>query len=242
MNNRGYQPKSSSGMSFSNWMDSQKSSLLNEEDDIENQGGVGSWTPNYLFGSTFGQLSLIKDNFSDQFQELAGSVEAGPLSAAFRQRLMHAVYLLGGSMAFGILAIVIGLPTLILRPSKFVLCMTLSTILGASSVILLQKPSVFLSNLINGGLSKILPVVLMLGSMFMTIYVTIFIHKYVYVLIMAIFQIGSMFFYVASFIPGGTKGLKIIMKTGYVVISTALYPCIFVCKKVSKKFITRLFS
>jgi hypothetical protein len=242
MNNRGNQPKISSGMSFSNWMDSQKSSLLNEDDDIENQGGA-SWSPNYLFGSTFGQLNLIKDNFSDQFQELAGSVpEAGPLSAAFRQRLMYAVYLLGGSFAFGILAIVIGLPTLIVRPSKFVLCMTLSSTLGASSVVVLQKPSVFLSNLVNGGPSKILPVVLMLGSMFMTIYVTIFIHKYVYVLTMAIIQIGSMFFYVASFIPGGTKGLKIIMKTGYVVVSTAIYPCIFVCKKVSKQFITRLFS
>ena len=180
---------------------------------------------------------------SNQLQELSGSIpEAGPLSSAFRLRVKNAIYLLILSVLFAILAIFIGLPTLIFRPAKFVICMTLSTLLGASSVIVLQKPSVFLSNLLNGGVSNSLPIVCLLLSLIATIYVTIMVHKYIYVLIMGSIQILCMLYYISSFLPVGTKGLQIILKTGYIIVSTAVSPCIFVCKKTTSACIRRLIS
>lgn len=196
--------------------------------------------------SLAGPLSTIQESFygvSNQLQELSGSIpEAGPLSVAFRTRVTHAIYLLIGSVAFAFLAIFIGLPTLIFRPAKFVICMTLSTLLAASSVIVLQKPSVFLSNLLNGGPSNALPILCLLISLCGTIYVTIFIHKYIYVLFMGSIQILCMLYYLSSFIPGGTTGLRIILKTGYIVVSTAITPCIFVCRKTTMACVRRLMS
>ena len=196
--------------------------------------------------SLAGPLTTIQESFygvSNQLSELSGNIpEAGPLSVAFRTRVTHAIYLLIGSVVFALLAIFIGLPTLIFRPAKFVICMTLSTLSAASSVIVLQKPSVFLSNLINGGPSNALPILCLLLSLCGTIYVTIFIHKYIYVLFMGSVQILCMLYYLSSFIPGGTTGLRIILKTGYIVVSTAITPCIFVCRKTTMACVRRLMS
>jgi hypothetical protein len=47
-------------------------------------------------------------------------VTLGPLSAAFRARVTYAVYLIIAAVGFLILGIIIGIPTLILKPAKFV--------------------------------------------------------------------------------------------------------------------------
>jgi hypothetical protein len=193
--------------------------------------------------SILGQLGAIQDNFTNQLSELSGNLpDAGPLSAAFRKRVKHSMYLLFASITFGALAIVVGLPTLVLRPSKFVICMSLSTLCGAGSVIVLQKPTTFLSSLLNDGPSKSLPVVLLLVSMVVTIYVAVFIHKYVFVVVAGGAQIGCMLFYLASFIPGGSRGLQVLLRMGYAIIKTALTPCFFVAKKAVGSFVRTVMS
>jgi hypothetical protein len=185
----------------------------------------------------------VQESFLAQMQDIAGILpDAGPLSAEFRQRFKNAIYLLLASIAFGILAIFIGLPTLVLRPSKFVICMTLATICAAGSVILLQKPSVFLSNLIKAGPMKALPIMSLLGTMLFTAYITIFVHKYIFILIAAGLQILSLLWYLSSYIPGGTVGLKVLLRTAYTLISTAMKPCIFLCKRTLNTFISQIFS
>lgn len=237
------------GMTRSNFADFGKDQQDKYLEQLENQSDneEQSFLPSLSsFSSLAISMNTIQDSLSgvsNQLQELSGSIpEAGPLSAAFRTRVKHAIYLLISSVIFALLAIFIGLPTLIFRPAKFVICMTLSTLLGASSVIVLQKPSVFLSNLINGGPSNALPIVCLLSSLIATVYVTIVIHKYVFVLFMGSLQILCMLYYLSSFIPGGTRGLQIILKTGYVIVSTAITPCVFVCKKTASACMRRLLS
>lgn len=166
----------------------------------------------------------------------------GPLSAAFRARVIQAVYLIIAAIGFLILGILIGLPTIILKPAKFVFCITMATILSASSVIVLQKPSVFLKTIVDGGVQSSHPIILLMGSVIFTLYVTIIIHKYLYILVAGIVQLLAIFYYISSFIPGGQKGLELLLKTAYVVVKTLCMPFVFVIQKTAKSLLQQAFS
>jgi Got1/Sft2-like family len=208
----------SKGNNFSTWVDQQRNAELVVD---EEEGGSPS-------SSLLGQLSSIQDSFTNQMSELSGSLPDAP---AFRARVTHSIYLLGISVVFGLLAIFIGLPTLILRPAKFVICITLCTLSAAGSVIVLQKPADFFSGLVKNGIMNALPVIMLFTSMIFTIYCTVFIHKYLVILFAGGVQLLCMAFYLASFIPGGSRGLIVLLKMGYAVLSTAMKPCVFVVKK-----------
>lgn len=223
--------------SFTNWIDDQRDQL---EDGLEAVGTTSVGAGAYSFFSQFG---AIHENVTNQLQELSGSLpEAGPLSASFRQRLTNAIYLLIASGVFIALAIVIGLPTLLVRPTKFVVCITIATLLAAGSVIVVQKPSVFFANLLTGNPSNTAPVAGLGLSLLFTIYVAIFVHRYIFVLAAGVLEVLCLFYYLATFIPGGTKGLSILLKASYLVVSTALKPCIFVVKKTLSACLSRYLS
>lgn len=220
---------------------------------------------------------------------LSGTIEAnsGPLSAAFQQRVKYALYLIIASAVFGFFAskanytlffndflilmfylhvtciVVIGLPTIVLRPSKFVMCMTLSTSFAAASVIVMQTPSVFLANLVSAGFEKsgkpypTLHVVLIIGvyifsspapfaalvaTMLSTFFVTIFFNRYLFILCAASCQVACLLWYLSTYIPGGPTGLKMLMKAAYMLVSTAMAPCLFVTKKMLRLCLSRIFS
>lgn len=226
LNNRGM----SGSKGFSKWVEEHQK--LNDGEDGEHEGESSFVDFSSSASFVFGQISSIQENFAGQLQELSGSLpEAGPLSAAFRARVTYSIYLLGGAVVFGVLAVFVGLPTLVLRPAKFVICMALSTICAAGSVIVLQKPSTFLSNLIKGGPTQAAPVVVLFSSLLFTTYVTVFIHRYLAVIFAGGIQILCMLYYLASFVPGGSKGLMVLLKMAYAVLKTALTPCLFVAKK-----------
>jgi len=213
----------SKSTSFSTWLNDQKSEKSDSNGTSNNSGNeISLWM----------QLGTIQESFVTQLQDISGSLpEAGPLSASFRARLLHAVYLLGAAVGFAVLAVFVGLPSLLLRPSKFVLCLTLSTLLASASVIVIQTPSKFLYSLLSGGIIQAFPVLLLGISVLLTFYITIFVHRYIYVLIAGGFQIFCLVIYLSSFIPGGMKGLEIIFRMGYSLLLTAAKPCLFVVRK-----------
>mmetsp|Transcript_15801 Transcript_15801/g.26560 ORF Transcript_15801/g.26560 Transcript_15801/m.26560 type:complete len:232 (-) Transcript_15801:1073-1768(-) len=229
MQNRMSRSSNSSG--FAQWLEQQKAAQNEAENDGEESVGL------------FSQLSSIQDNFTNQLQEMSGSLpEAGPLSASYRTRITHAIYLLIAAVAFAILGVFIGLPTLLVRPSKFVLCMTLSTLLAASSVIVMQKPSVFFSNLVSGGPTKAAPVVALGISMVFTLYVTIFIHRYLSILFAGGIQLTCLLYYLASFIPGGTQGVVVLLKTMFSVVRAAAKPVLYLIWKTTIACLSRIFD
>jgi hypothetical protein len=207
--------------SFSKWMEAQ------DKSDVKNVNQDKG-----ILSNIYSQLTLAQDNLVSQFQDLSNILpEAGPLSAAYRTRVLQAIYLILGSIMFGAFAILIGLPTIVLKPSKFVMCLTISSLLASSSVIVRQKPSVFFSDLLKGGIINASPFISLVMSMMATLYVTIFMRKYIYVLAMGGLQVLFMLYYVASFVPGGIRGLQLLLKAAYVVLSAILSPFLFVVKK-----------
>ena len=103
---------------FANWVDQRERGENGDE-----ESASSSFLPSLASLNPMASIGAIQENFSNQLQELSGSLpEAGPLSAAFRQRATYAIYLLLASIAFGLLAVFVGLPTLLFRPAKFVLC------------------------------------------------------------------------------------------------------------------------
>jgi hypothetical protein len=222
---------SNNSSSFKDWLEQQKAAEAAELNGEEENVGLLT------------QFSSIQESFTNQLQELSGSLpEAGPLSSSFRGRITNAIYLFLASGAFAVLAIVIGLPTLIIRPTKFVLCMTISTILAASSVIVMQKPQVFLTNLLNGGAATVVPVVLLCASMIFTLYVTIFIHKYLLIIFAGAVQMIVMLYYLASFIPGGTQGVIVLVRTASTVLVTAAKPIFHCTKSAILAILSKIFS
>lgn len=217
---------------FSSWMD--KKSTEKDLEDGKNKNGDSEENVGLL-----GQLSYVQDGFYSQMTELSGGM---PDTAEFRARLSNAMYLLIGAIVFFILAIFIGLPTIFLKPSKFVLCMTLGSLMSVASIVVLQKPDVFLTNLYTAGAPRMMAVGGLVCSSLTTIYLTIFVKRYVVVLSAAGVQIFFILYFLSSFIPGGTTGLQVLLNTIYVFVKTALRPMIFVCKKSIKSFMSSLFS
>lgn len=197
--------------SFSNWMESRnRSSGENSSEESE---------------SLLSQWNSIQDGFAAQMNEMAGSLpDAGPLSADFRGRVSQSVYLLLGSILFAIMGIVVGLPTVALRPSKFIMCTTISTLLGIASVVVMRKPMLFIEDIIKKPLESF-PLVALIISSFFTIYVTVAVHKYIMILAAGGVQVFCMLWYISTFIPGGRAGLNVLLKTMYYMVTAAMAPC-----------------
>jgi hypothetical protein len=190
-------------------------------------------------------ISSINDALSSQMNEITNSlpsVEVGPFSAEYRGRLMTSLYLIIGSAFFMAVAIFVGLPTLVIKPSKFVLCITISTLLTIASVIHIQKPSVFLAALCTGDPYQKIPFVLLIVSVIATGYVTIFVHAYTYILVSGIIQCLSILFFLASYIPGGQTGLIMVLRAAAVVVRTAVTPVLFCCKQTAQMLYRRVTS
>lgn len=218
---RNMHTSSSSNGSFSAWLAQSQQAAQDPQDQEKSEGMLG-------------QLGSIRDSFATQLEGLTGNLpEAGPLSAAFRERLTLAIYLLLAAVGFAALAFFVGLPTLMLRPSKFVLCLSLATLCAAGSVIVLQKPSVFIASLVSGGWANAMPVCVLIAAQLITIYVTVFVHRYTMVLLAAGLQVLSLAFYLASFLPGGIAGLQVLLRMMYALISTTMKPCLYVAKGVA---------
>lgn len=182
--------------------------------------------------SMFGTIAGITDGFSAQMLELQGSLPDvnGLTGAAFRERMTYSIYLLLASVGCGILAVVVGLPTIALKPAKFVVFMSLSTLCSVGSVIVMQKPSDFFSSVVEGGFEKSFPIVLLIASLLVTLYVAIFVHEYIYTIIAGAMQVVCILYYLSSFIPGGQRGLMVLLRTGWAVVSAACYPCILAAR------------
>jgi len=218
--------------SFKEWVEEQRRLEESGGADLEAQSN-----PLLLIGAS---MNSIGEAATSQFQELQGMLpsEAGPLSAAFRQRMIHSVYLLIASAGFGACAFFVGLPTLLIRPAKFVVLMTLSSLCAASSVVVMQKPSLFFANLLKSGPDKLVPVVLVFASMILTLYVAIVVHKYVVVMGAAALQIVAMLFYLSTFVPGGSTGLMLLLRTGGQVTYTLLLPVRVCCRQALRRVLS----
>jgi hypothetical protein len=187
-----------------------------------------------------GSFSNLQDSMTMQMQELSGILpDANGLTGVdFRRRMLHAIYFLLASIGFAALAVLVGLPTIVLKPSKFAICMSLSALSAIASVATLQKPSAFFSSIIEGGMEKALPMLALLSSIGFTLYSTIVVHKYTVVVLAGGLEVLAILYYLSSFVPGGTSGLSLLLKSAYAVLYTTLTPC----RLYLKSSISQIFS
>lgn len=220
---------SQNGSNFSDWLDRRNrdaaGGLVEEEE------------------SFFPQWSTFQDSFSSQLQVLSGGLpSSGPLSAAFRVRLKNAIYLILLSMLFFALAIVIGIPTIVIRPAKFVMCMSLGSVCAAVAIVQLQSPQDFLASAYQSGIQSLLPSIALASSLMFTIYTTVMMHSYVLTIFCGALQLICIAYFLASYIPGGQAGVYVLMRGSYAMVCTLLAPVIYCVKSFVKSIIHSIFS
>lgn len=207
---------------FSNWL-----SKHQEQDNLLNNPSNNSQV-----NDAASYLNSFQDSLINQFQDLTGTLpEVGPLSSSYRQRMLNSIYFLILGIIFLILAIFVGLPTIFLKPAKFIICITFSTFFFIFSMITLKTWKSFLILLMNGNMEYVAPFFSLVLSSFFTIYIVVFKSFYIYIIAITIIQLASLIFFLSTFIPGGTKGLLMVLKMAFNMVLLALKPVIFIIKK-----------
>jgi hypothetical protein len=193
--------------------------------------------------SLLGRITSFPDDVASQLEGLSGSLpDSGILSSAFRARVKQSVMLLLVAVFFAVMAIFVGLPTIVIKPTKFIFCTAMSTLCAIAAIVVMQKPEVFVASLFGSGISNALPFFLLLASLCITVYVTLFMHSYVMTMGTLGLQAVCTFWFLASFIPGGSKGLEVLARAGYSIVTTALRPIIYLCTKTISMALSRIFS
>ncbi|XP_046850612.1 protein transport protein SFT2-like [Xenia sp. Carnegie-2017] len=116
--------------------------------------------------------------------------------------------LLLGVFCFGMAAMII--PFIILKSRKFVALYTMGSVFTLGSFSLLWGPYHHLKHLLS--LERLPFTTMYFGSMFTTLYVAIFIKSTFLTLICAIIQVITLTWYIVSYLPGGTAGMKIMSR------------------------------
>lgn len=132
------------------------------------------------------------------------------------------------SALFFALAFFVGVPMIALKPQKFALSFTCGSILFMCSFAIMKGPKEHLMGLFAPDQRLFTSIYFV--SMFMTIYCTFQfggITGYVAVLSCSAAQLVALVWYLISFLPGGSAGLKYIIA----VVSHFLKPIIVVCAK-----------
>jgi hypothetical protein len=192
--------------------------------------------------SFLGRFSSFQNDIATQLEGLSGALPDNVMSEAFRARIKNSIFLLLAAIFFAIMAVFVGIPTIVLKPAKFVTCVAMATLCIIFAIAVMQKPEVFVKSLFSGGIVSALPFLLLVTSLVGTIYITIFHQSYLNTIISLVFLSASMIFFMASFIPGGTKGLQVLARAGVVVVRTTVTPVLFVVRKCCEAFLSRLMS
>ncbi|CAI4213681.1 unnamed protein product [Parascedosporium putredinis] len=104
------------------------------------------------------------------------------------------------------------LPILATRPRKFVILWTLGSILFMASFAAVMGPMAYFQHLISG--TRLPFTAAYVGSIFLTFYFSLGLHSTLLTLISAIVQIVCLIWYLVSYFPMGSAGLRIAASYG----------------------------
>ena len=161
-----------------------------------------------FFTETTGALNA---NISSLTSSLEAQLPQKVLGMNYQQRFKVFIICLFISGLFFSLAFFVGLPMITVRPQKFAISFTFGSLSFMSSFAILKGPT----NHFMGMLSKdrIAFTTAYLLSMFATVYLTFTaggVKGYVLVLSASALQLVALLWYLMTFIPGGTNGLKVV--------------------------------
>ncbi|GJP49417.1 hypothetical protein CLOM_g8625 [Closterium sp. NIES-68] len=163
-----------------------------------------AFTP--YFQNASDSVNATWSSVSKNVQELPGSIQKQASALPSRKALMYFMLVLATGVLFLFLAFSMFLPVIVLSPQKFAVCFTIGCLLVVGSFFVLKGPMVQLKNMTS---TERLPFSLFLtGSMVSTIYCSMVLHSYLLSVISSGAQVLALVYYVVSFFPGGTTGLR----------------------------------
>jgi hypothetical protein len=143
------------------------------------------------------------------------------------------------SALFFALAFFVGMPMIAVRPQKFALSFTFGSFMFMLSFGILKGPMEHLKSLFQA--ERIYFTTLYFGSMFLTLYATFSYggaSGYILVMSASGAQLVALMWYLISFLPGGSSGLKYVgLAMGHI-----LKPVIVCCARVQAMIIAQCFS
>ncbi|BBN16900.1 hypothetical protein MPTK1_7g10250 [Marchantia polymorpha subsp. ruderalis] len=148
------------------------------------------------------------NSVTSRVRELPGSVSSVTTNMPSTKQIMYFGLLLAVGVFFVFLAFALFLPVMALMPQKFAITFTLGCLFIMGSFFALKGPKAQLFHMIS---KERLPFTcVFLASMCATIFVSMYLHSYPLSLLFSIIQVLAMLYYVLSYFPGGTTGLKFI--------------------------------
>ncbi|KAI4340003.1 hypothetical protein MLD38_024884 [Melastoma candidum] len=139
-------------------------------------------------------------------RDLPGSLQSATSGIPSGKSLMYFGLLLASGIFFIIIAFTMFLPVMVLMPQKFAICFTLGSCFIIGSFFSLKGPK---NQLVHMTSTERLPfTAICLGSMVGTIYVSLVLHSYIFSVLFSIIQVLALVYYVISYFPGGSTGLK----------------------------------
>ncbi|KAJ4833421.1 hypothetical protein Tsubulata_016415 [Turnera subulata] len=156
---------------------------------------------NDTVSGTFNVVSKGVKDIPGNFQSATSSIPSG-------KALMYFGLFLATGVFFVFIAFALFLPVIVLMPQKFALCFTLGCGFIIGSFFALKGPMTQLNHMIS---KERLPFTLgFIGSMVGTIYVSMVLHSYILSVLFSVIQVLALAYYVISYFPGGSAGMKFI--------------------------------
>ncbi|XP_073027377.1 uncharacterized protein [Primulina eburnea] len=161
-------------------------------------------TANDKVTSTFDVVSKGMRGLPRNFNSATSIVPSG-------KSLMYFGLFLATGVFFIFIAFTIFLPAMVLKPQKFAICFTIGCAFIVGSLFALKGPKAQLQHMFSKErLSFTLGFV---GSMVGTVYASMVLHSYFLSGFFSILQVIALSYYVISYFPGGSAGLKFLSST-----------------------------
>lgn len=137
------------------------------------------------------------------------------------QQFAYFFAFIGAGLVFMILAFSVFLPVIALAPSKFALSFTIGSLLVMAGFAALRGLKQQASHMLSA--SRLPFTAGYLTTMFGTLYAALVMHSYVMSLVCCSLQLVALIYYVASYFPGGTQGVKFVMMMATSAVKQCMY-------------------
>ncbi|KAK4758909.1 hypothetical protein SAY87_020210 [Trapa incisa] len=144
-------------------------------------------------------------------REIPGSIQSATSNVPSGKSIMYFGLLLGAGVFFIFIAFTMFLPVMVIMPQKFAICFTIGCAFIIGSFFPLKGAK---TQFIHMSSKERLPFTAgFIGSMVGTIYVSMVLHSYVLSVLFSVLQVLALSYYVVSYFPGGSTGLKFLSST-----------------------------
>lgn len=152
-------------------------------------------------------------------RDIPGSLQSATSNIPSGKSLMYFGIFLATGVFFIFIAFTLFLPVIMLVPQKFALCFTLGCGLIIGSFFALKGPKNQFEHMLS---KERLPFTMgFLGTMVGTIYVSMALHSYILSVLFSVLQVIALAYYVVSYFPGGSTGMKYILSG----VSSSIMKC-----------------